>query len=305
MTDSLADDLIEWFQYKSKKFDVFLARYPDVTEWVIAADFCFEKKKQAYVFTIIPITQTIDEVLDEIGAKMPRDLKSIREVSPEVVEYLKSEQFFHFAFVASNHRKAEGSDVKELIVKMVEYFQRSNSSPELIKSFESLGTGAEAKSFNTRLFMDMMLLCNLFCFIIFLLFRDARASSIIISPDRDKMTEWLDGLYGDIVKHMVRHTVLTRFPDAASPRVRKTAQAPGRQTKDTWFDPLVRLPDYIAGPLATMKWKGEPEENNKHSALRAAFQNNQNMLFCEIDFHGEAGPSEFSFFRFDPMIHLT
>lgn len=302
MTKSLVDDLIEWFSCKSRTFDTFIARHGHIKEWAISADFCFDKSlpNQTYAFTVIPLNKAELTIMDEIIQKLPRDLKKTRDVTQEMLSFLRSENFFHFGFVVDKHRNASTSDVKAQIDQMIRFFRKGNATEALLKNFESLGVAAQAKAFNTRLYMDMMVLCSLFTFIVLLLARDTDAQRVDLYPDRDKMTDWLDGLYGDLVNHMVRHDIAARGIDKAGFKVRTVAQSKQSTQKGVWYDPFVRLPDYVAGGLAKMSWLGEPLLADKQSRVRTgAFQDADNMIFCDLDFECPWGPSGFAFERFD------
>jgi hypothetical protein len=197
----------------------------------------------------------LPHTLAAAGGALPRDYKnSARGIDPKALAYLAGSQRFTFAFMLPKRRKI----IQDLISaqrsidstrQMFERFEDAHRFTADINRWRALRQEANSNNFPIKLYGDMILAAALAGAIGTLLAGEGRAYLLNVIPDRDSMNEWYDRLFFSVWSHDVwAFSMLHRYPPIALGYCFDKEAAPGA---NTWFDPLIRQDDYIAGTLAS------------------------------------------------------
>lgn len=267
-----------------KDFRRFLQKNPGATKWIIAADYCLhdaQRPNNAYAFSILPYDAELDQLRDEIKLHLPRDLKKAKELSEEGQKFLKQDRRYHIGFVLKGNPwffySPDGTAPLELARRTIdaelESAKNMGRGDDLIRRLKKLKQESQANSFNHRLLADMYILIYLFTFVTVLLARERQIEGVGWFSDRDKMTEWSDGIVWHLATLALRGIAEKRnvpLPQS-SPVIGVPDQA--KQEGAMWFDELIRLPDYIAGILSAWDFEQNflpPTRQEKNKYLQLA-----------------------------------
>jgi hypothetical protein len=263
--DTLFDCLISTFGMLAiGEFRKFLAKHPIVTKWMISSDFVINEPQaagDAYAYTLFPYNAEIQDLKAKIVKLVPTDFKNTKTVKPELHEFFQSGETFTICLLTPKRYNVAG-DIHAIrlaldeTIRMMRTWQNVDSQQKVIKAFEQLKEKAKANNFNTQLISTMIIATVLAAFCAIILAKERNIEIVGWFPDRDKITT----SYERIADHFFavnfsafcqRHNIDARpiktiiglpEPDPAKP-------------KQTWYDELVRIPDFLAGPLAGWDYK--------------------------------------------------
>ena len=258
--DGLVDHLISTFGKSAiGDFTTFLAKHPIVTKWMIASDFVINESQaasDAYAYTFFPYNAEIQDLKAKIVKLVPKDFKKTKTVKPELHEFFQSGETFTICLLTPKKYNVAG-DIHAIrlsideTLRMMRNWQDSDRQQEIIKAFERLKERAKANNFNAELMSTMIIATVLAAFCAIILAQERMIEIVGWFPDRDNITtsyeRIADHLFAvdfsafcqrhKIDEHPIKTLIGLPEPDPAKP-------------KQTWYDELVRIPDFLAGPLA-------------------------------------------------------
>lgn len=190
------------------------------------------------------------DISDRIKTAIPKDLKATKTIESRTIELFKDERMFHFAFILENHREILSStsnlnklDAARVYVRsLIDFLVEKGCPPTILIPFKKLLQESKAKSFNFNLLSDLIIISAILSFISAALIRQG-AELVGLFPDRDRMTEWCDALYSDLIQMYVGGAL--ELIDQ-----QKYTYEITRSDNGSWFDSFVRLPDFLAGVVA-------------------------------------------------------
>lgn len=263
--DGLVDCLTSTFGKTAiDEFREFLAKHSFVTKWMIVCDFVINEPQaasDAYAYTFFPYNAEIQQLKAKIMKLVPKDFKKTKNVQPKLHEFFQSGDTFTICLLTPKKYNAAG-DIHTIrlsldeTLRMMRNWQDADNQKNVIEAFERLKERAKANNFKTQLMSTMMIATVLAAFCAIILAQERRIEIVGWFPDRDNITT----SYERIAYHMFainfsafcqRHNIDERpiktviglpEPDPAKP-------------KQSWYDELVRIPDFIAGPLAAWDYK--------------------------------------------------
>jgi hypothetical protein len=245
-------------------FRKFLAKHPLVSKWLIASDFVINEPQassDAYAYTFFPYNVDMLRLKAGIVKLAPEDFKKTNTVKPQLQEFLQSGETFTICLLTPKKYNTAG-DIRavrlslDATLRMMQTWQDAESQQKIIKAFERLRERAKANNFNTQLMSTMMIATVMAAFCSIILAQERKIEIVAWFPDRDNITT----AYERIADHMFaanfsafsqkhnidQHPIKTGIglpePDPIRP-------------KQTWYDELVRIPDFLAGPLAAWNYK--------------------------------------------------
>jgi hypothetical protein len=127
---------------------------------------------------------------------------------------------------------------------------------KIIGAFERLRERAKANNFNGQLISTIIFATVLAAFCAVMLAKERNIEVVGWYPDRDNITTSYDQIahYMFVVNFSAfcqRHNI-----DAHSIRAAIGIPTPdARRPRQTWYDELVRIPDFLAGPLAAWRYE--------------------------------------------------
>jgi len=191
---------------------------------------------------------------------VPKDFKKTKTVTPKLREFLRSGETFTICLLTPRKYNIAG-DIHAIrraldeSLRMMRNWHDAHNQPA-IKAFEQLKERAKANNFNKQLISTMMIATVLAAFGAIILAQERKIETVGWFPDRDSITT----SYERIADHMfainfsafcqrrnidersIKIAIGLPEPDAVNP-------------KQTWYDELVRIPDFLAGPLAGWHYK--------------------------------------------------
>lgn len=298
MGPGLVESLIRYsINNEDREFLDFVRSSNSNGRWLISSDFCMDDptySTRTCAVSLIPLDEHPQDISDRIKLAIPKDLKKTKSVDPRTIEVFKDRRMFHFVFILEGHRNiistgdepAKLAAIRSYISGMVDALKRMNCPSDILKPFKKLLQESKANNFNYSLFSDMVAVSAILSFISAALIRHG-ASLIGLFPDRDRMTEWCDAIYSDLVNLYVGGVLELVDNKKYAYEIKRAAITNG-QGKGAWFDSFVRLPDYLAGVVAG--W--DVDTNTISSDKRATvFMENivdaKNIIVLRLLFDGE------------------
>jgi hypothetical protein len=259
--DVLVDHLMLTFsQCAIGEFRKFLAMHPMITKWMIASDFVINEPQathDAYAFTFFPQNAEIEDIKASIAKSLPKDFKNTTTVTSEIKEYFHSGETFTICLLTAKTCRAAGDIatvrrlIDETLNKVMRNWHNADSQRDVIREFEQLKEKAKANNFKPQLMSTMVIATVLAAFCQIILAQERKIERVGWFPDRDNiMTS-----YNRIAEAMFainfsafcqRHKVDERPIVTLIGRAEPNAANP----KQSWYDELVRIPDFLAAALA-------------------------------------------------------
>jgi len=256
--------LKQFFETFSKStladFRNFLEHNSNVKKWIISSDYCLHDKNRpnnCMAFSILPYDTNFSQFKEEIQSVMGKDIKKVRQVSDAAIDFLNDPRFFHFVFLipdeftlftnGNNQSPLEISrKCAEITLQQTIDMERGD---ERIKRAKKLLQSSKPNNFNHQLLSDLLLASYFFAFINLALAKENKPEIIGWFSDRDKMTEWCDGILWDFFTESVRGLAASQNIDFSN--IETPISVPDQETQTMWFDHIVRISDYMAGTVSS------------------------------------------------------
>jgi hypothetical protein len=262
------------------------------TRWYIASDFCLHddtRPNDVFAYSVFAHDAHFVERAREIQSIFPRDLKKTNSVSGEMMDYLRFGRRFHFAFIVNKDRRlfADAVGARAAIdesLAMMRNYKDADAHEDLIGAMALLRQEANANSFNYGLLQDMVLASTFAGVVALLLQLEGRAELIGWFPDRDKMTTAYKAIaYILFAKNASAFALRRKVPEA---KIFLALPGPGDDGRPgIYFDELVRIPDYVAGAVASTTFDGRHPLSlkEKHSDIVAkALADNERFALFDL-----------------------
>src|SRR6266849_3552293 len=218
-----------------------------------------------------PQNAEIEDIKASIAKSLPKDFKNTKTVTSEVKEYFHSGETFTICLLTAKTCRAAGdiATVRRLLdetLRVMRNWLNADSQREVIRAFEQLKEKAKANNFKPQLMSTMVIATVLAAFCKIILAQERKIERVGWFPDRDKITT----SYNRIAEHMLatnfsafcqrhkvdEHPIVTLIgraeTDVANP-------------KQSWYDQLVRTPDFLAAALANWHYN----KNDKTTMVTA------------------------------------
>jgi hypothetical protein len=263
--DTLLDCLVSAFSRSGiAEFRTFLAKHPGVTKWFIASDFVNADPQAAsdvYAFTFFPYERHFEQLKAEIRQLVPKDFKKTIDVEPELRQFFHSGATFTICLLTPKKYKVAGSigairRSLDVTISNMRQWRDADRQQKIIGAFERLRERAKANNFNGQLISTIIFATVLAAFCAVMLAKERNIEVVGWYPDRDNITTSYDQIahYMFVVNFSAfcqRHNI-----DAHSIRAAIGIPTPdARRPRQTWYDELVRIPDFLAGPLAAWRYE--------------------------------------------------
>ncbi|WGO91852.1 hypothetical protein QCD61_19340 [Pseudomonas viciae] len=187
---------------------------------------------------------------------IPTDLKRAPHVGADALDLFKNSRLFHFVFLLKGHREAIGagsgqtklSAHRSYLEAAVKLLSEAGYPKVMLKPFRKLLELSKVKTFNLKLMSDLVLVSAILAAITAMLVKN-NAKIVWLFPDRDKITEWCDGIYSDLVQNFVPGILAVTDLGKRNYEIKRAVPA-AFDGRFSWIDAFVRLPDYMAGTVA-------------------------------------------------------
>lgn len=258
----------------------FLSLHHGAQDFVIASDYCVGDKgkpNDVMAFTVVP-RHMID--LNELAHSLPRDIKKTKEITEEISGALNSTRYFHVAFmlddirgVMHSPRKCPQAVALQNMVDVIEmldmWIRNQPGGAEKfgaqLKKFKIAEKELKKRSVNIKLFKHVSVASILASILALYISKEAFCQSITWVHDRDKIHEAFGAICFDLFEINHWGACLQEVPENRIPRVGYFVDTEGG--RNLWYDPLIRLPDYIAGTVASWNMRANLTTADKHARL--------------------------------------
>ncbi len=269
LTKSILGFMEDWNAYKKGLKGL------KITDWCILSDYCFDDKgkEDALTFTIFPYNY-VRQILHEIEANIPRDIKNMTHVPDRCIKFLKnSPYFFHIAIVVENLKNmVQEKDLQKQLEATLNDYKKAEdldkSSPDIKNRYKSLRESYEymkQKSHSKKLLAQIEFVSQFVSQLLeFLLIKENGRHPHWVS-DRDHMATHCNGLLFFLVNYKLARLLKGRVTDFWLHLPAEIME----NNKDYAYDPVIRVPDIITGIISSMKYTnlGIQMDKPKHFQL--------------------------------------
>lgn len=287
----------------------FLTDVP-VDKFLLLTDYCFHSSypNDVIVYTIVKGGSELPTP-SNLSA-LAADLKNVRDLDAAAIAFLRDARLFTFGFILEKgtriHESREAMlESMDVSIRLQSTWVNAETHRESIKRLRELRQEAEAKGFNQLLY-DRMLLAPMFAAILSTLVIEhdpLPVQAVGWFSDRDaiveKGTSLASHFYSTILHDYCVEKNLAEPPTVGIIDHRNPNSGKGA----AWFDPLIRIADYFAGPLAQIDYdsivRGERTQGGSikyGKVLSGVFADNAN--FAVIRFRGKRPPFQVSLVTF-------
>lgn len=258
----------------------YILPYRSSTDFVLASDYCLNdrgKWNDVISFTVAPAWAAADQ--HAIERFLPRDLKKTRSINKRMLGLFKSPIFFHLSVVIRNldgltrhseksHQEVTIAAVRELATMVEGWIKNQPEGEEKFtaqsKRFRSWVRELEKRSPNLTLFRHIVLVSSVGGYLAYLLSNEAAPNAIVWMSDRDKIVR----AYGGVAYDLFEIVHFGLCDTHGIPTIPKIGLAIDElDGANLWFDPILRMPDYLAGTLASLDFKKNVVQHGKHSSI--------------------------------------
>lgn len=284
--------------FATSSFWTYLRRNKRFRNWVIGSDYVIKNKDKPWdvmSFTIYPVVDGpyFDRLLRQLDEDIPKDIKDISVVNANdpVIKLLRSERYYSIVVMLSKSRhKLIGPDlVSKMLANSYEHANNWGNRDLCLPSFRSIRDlyyETKKKTFNAALLLDMSYASAIAATIACFLTSECVAEQVTWVSDRDPISEAYRKAYGTLfsVGHLNCCEILKiGIPLTKLGLVQDEAVKPGQPA---WFDPLIRMPDYLCGAISSMNIQGNrlaPVRMKYKNILDFAIADNKNLMVCRMD----------------------
>ncbi|WPP68946.1 hypothetical protein SOI81_11205 [Acinetobacter pittii] len=247
-------------------------------KWFIASDYALgnpEKKSEFITFTLIPQNFPINSLMSGINKLQYSDIKKTKFINPAFLKFINSGLFFHISIQLPKEKDNLIPNIRHHFQILLKSLGMSSNS-EIIKS--------QVKFFQEKLFRanknELLLIIEIISCVIssinLQLFKSIPdLQDICWFSDRDNILTTLGQKSKEKLSPMIFHIVdirskylfqAVKLPFSKNYKVQLSFGKPEFHGK-MWYDPLIRIPDYIAGTLADNDQKNMTVTKEKFSAV--------------------------------------
>ena len=251
-----------------EKWNKFYNKFKQVDSWYVVSDYCLDDKDKpndVMTFTIYPFTHPY-LLRNGIKQHLSKDIKDFKHLSDNAVNYIReAPYFFSLAFIIDAKNNVFSLDhskqVLDETIKNMENWPKTKRE-EFIHKLKKLRNYLNRKEIDFKTLSNISITTHIMSYIIEFLLIKANAKHIIWISDRDKITDFQNGVISELVR--IGYTSLL------NKRVSNNEVYGfwgGKEYNKEIFDELVRIPDYISGAIASMDFEDVYKVSEKHYNL--------------------------------------
>ncbi|MGB7194890.1 MAG: hypothetical protein WBD81_15665 [Collimonas pratensis] len=266
------------------------------SKFIILSDYCLDDRKKpnrVASFTILPNDFEFTSYSNYLGEISSKDLKNCRSIKPDFIKHISEKRIFSISFIfedlkglTDNSMIAGKFLVNERIdntISMINKWTRKqpynkDNHKSFIKKLNSIKSNINSKTPNLNLYRSVTIISLLAGYLAYMLTKEANAITVGWFSDRDKIIEAWDGVAIDMFS--ANHNALCERNGIHSSKTKLFIGNDGGNSGALWFDNFNRIPDHLAGTLASWDIKNNTLQRGKHvDILRNCFADND---FCSI-----------------------
>lgn len=282
-----------FFKSSLKDLQIYLKKFSLCKTWWIASDYCLDNKQKAndvIAISIMPYIKTPDSMCNYLHRYIPCDIKHSQIISQGTIDFFKNNSFvFNIAFIIDEKKLVFSSpghtrieNIRSCLAKTIQKLKNQSNYTEELRSFKEFEQKAKSSNFNVKLFENTYLISYLIAYICNILVLYAGATKLCWFSDRDAIIDMKPNITSVLYNLNVYNLLnKNRYPFNC---VNEFLLAMAKESTDNlWFDEIIRIPDYIAGTLASWNIKMNQVDKSKHKQmLKDVFSDNSNIAIINI-----------------------
>jgi len=293
-------------------FKKFLSKFPENSAWYLISDYCIDspdKYNDVLTFSLLCNYDKYENIQELINSLASRDLKKTRNIDSGFLQYINSPFFYHFSLVIPKKEKLLAKLFKKVpIDKMMEWmYSVYENTKEVEISHRNFCIEAQTRiklvqreiqrqGYNKKLIRQILLTGSLGASIMYLLQKYSSPKKIAWISDRDAIIDKFDGFVFDNMYFWYEVAVSDQtFEKVNTDIIFVEPEKVGLN----YFDELIRIPDYIAGALASYDIENKEnlmEIKDKYKLMfMDVFSNPMNQATIKVQSSDEMSLSVYSF----------
>ena len=293
-------------------FKKFLSKFPENSAWYLISDYCIDspdKYNDVLTFSLLCNYDKYENIQELINSLASRDLKKTRDIDSGFLQYINSPFFYHFSLVIPKKEKLLAKLFKKVpIDKMMEWmYSVYENTKEVEISHRNFCIEAQTRiklvqreiqrqGYNKKLIRQILLTSSLGASIMYLLQKYSLPEKIAWISDRDAIIDKFDGFVFDNMYFWYEVAVSDKTFEKVNTEI---IFVEPEKVGLNYFDELIRIPDYIAGALASYDIENKEnlmEIKDKYKLMfMDVFSNPMNQATIKVQSSDEMSLSVYSF----------
>lgn len=245
-------------------FRNFLSLLPENSAWYLISDYCIdnsEKYNDVITFSLLCNYDKYENIQELINSLASKDIKKSKDIDSGFLQYINSPFFYHFSLVIPRREKLLDKlfnkvpldkmmewmhniyeNAKEIQISQSEFCNEAQSRIKLIQR------EIQRQGYNKKLIRQILLTSSLGASIMYLLQKYSSPQKIAWISDRDAIIDKFDRFVFDNMYFWYEIAVSDKTFEKINTEI---IFVEPEKVGVNYFDELIRIPDYIAGALAS------------------------------------------------------
>ena len=285
-----------------ERFNEFINQHSPSKKWLLVSDYSIGDKKKpndCICFSLFPHVSDINELLDNLSELAPKDIKSIRVVNSRFISLLNRHPIFSIGIILEKKRRFSLDereyflDRTRALLKQLEIWDESTPegsgyNAQYRSKLLRLRTKLETKSVNLKLLRDTEIISTV-----------AGYLASMVSNHPNELVTWFSDR-DSILSHMTNTDEIPLAFDFALTLHHTICSSKNQDpqgimafgvpepTGKMWYDPLIRIPDFICGTLADYNLKTNEITHGKFvPVVQNILTNVQNNIFYKLSIRAD------------------
>lgn len=268
---------------ESEHFKNFLSKFPNIKSWYLVSDYCVEdpnKANDVFTFSLLLNIDKLDNIKEYIKLYAPTDLKKTKTVTEGILDFINSDAIYHFSLLIPRNQKLLASLCNKIkFAEILSYMtllitNTRNALPEraanydgMLKRIQLVKIDTLKSTFNEKLLRKIFIASCFGAVIIYMLKKHSHPTHIAWISDRDAIINTYDGFAFD---NMYFWYEFLATQEKFLPSELQILYIEPEKIGENFADELIRIPDFIAGTLASIDLSTEVNKlqlQEKHKIL--------------------------------------
>lgn len=281
--------------------DAYLKEFQHVTKWILVSDYAFYDKNKMHdvvTFSIIPYIAEFDTISTALGGMAPADLKKVRKVKAEFLNFLADGPVFNISIKLDRDRKLHPDERAyhkkkiAMLIGQLEYWcqstpvgaKRYQKFIKVLRQLDQIVGGAGA---NLKAVRDIEIVATLAAYLMSEITTRAKVEIIGWFSDRDALLSYKAAKLGHFTFELVDlYYYIFCYHGDINSKGKLVLGLPGDDNV-VWYDNLIRIPDLLAGTFADYDYNSNYSTHEKFiPVIEKLFVAEARNLFFKINFAG-------------------
>ncbi len=262
--------------------------------WTIISDYCIDamdKPNNCLTFSITPMSPSLYHTINwAIEQDIPKDLKKTKDIPDKTIKFLRYNCFFYnFNFLIDDFRyiispSGDTKDTQRILLNDVKrIINQYKYDDNFAKTYKFFLQELERPNFNIALFNRIYIACVICSYLHIQILKYAKkATTVSWLSDRGKIADAYNHFAMCLYQTFYDNLRLKYKITNAEKSVIFGAQD---ANKKLFYDNCIKIPDYLAGTLASYDMEKNDIEKEKHrKIIDEVFANNNKITTFKLSF---------------------